>query len=168
MYDRTSPLPLALTQGRPAARALLRGDEAHPDLLGEVLLYPWQGGSLVLTRLTGLPGDGLYPLHIHAAGACQTGGDVPFHCAGPFYPPGLAALAPVLSSGGTALSRYPPFHAGAGPGPLSGAPRPRGGGRAHRLRGHPAGVTALPAAARRHSASAANWILVALKPSSSG
>ena len=106
MYDRTSPLPLALTQGRPAARALLRGDEAHPDLLGEVLLYPWQGGSLVLTRLTGLPGDGLYPLHIHAAGACQTGGDVPFHCAGPFYPPGLAALAPVLSSGGTALSLH--------------------------------------------------------------
>ena len=106
MSDHSGPLPGVLLEGRPAARALLRGSDAHPGLLGEMLFYPWQGGSLVLTRAVGLPGDGFFALHIHAFGSCRTGGDVAYLCAGPFYPPGLAALAPVLSSGGTALSLH--------------------------------------------------------------
>lgn len=104
MSHAVSPLPRVLLEERPAAAALLCGDGAHPDLAGEALLYPWQSGTLALLRLAGLPEDGLYPLHIHREGTCRTGGDVPFHCAGPRQAPGEVQLAPVLGCGGAAFS----------------------------------------------------------------
>ncbi len=81
MSDRPVPLPYALERP-PAARALLRGSAAYPQLRGEVLFYPFLNGSLLLIRITGLPGDGFFGFHIHENGDCCTGGDTPFHCAG--------------------------------------------------------------------------------------
>lgn len=104
MRDHTLLLPQALLEGSFTAQALLRGDGAHPQLLGEVFFFPWQSGALVLARLTGLPEDGLYTLHVHAAGACQTGGDIPFYRAGPRHRPGPHTAVPALASGGSALS----------------------------------------------------------------
>ena len=53
MPDDPCRLPRVLLEGRPAARALLRGSDAHPFLRGEALFYPWQGGSLLLVRAVG-------------------------------------------------------------------------------------------------------------------
>ena len=69
-----SPLPQVLLEGVPALRAVLRGNGAYPGLLGEVLLYPWQEGTLLVTRAAGLPRDGFFALHIHTLGCCRTGG----------------------------------------------------------------------------------------------
>lgn len=82
-----SPLPQVLLEGVPALRAVLRGNGAYPGLLGEVLLYPWQEGTLLVTRAAGLPRDGFFALHIHTLGCCRTGGDIPFYCAGGHFDP---------------------------------------------------------------------------------
>jgi Cu-Zn family superoxide dismutase len=88
MYqDYPVPIPRVLLDRPPTARALLRGSEAHPALAGEVLFYPFQGGSLLLIRVAGLPGDGFFGFHIHTLGDCCTGGDVPFSCTGGHYDP---------------------------------------------------------------------------------
>ena len=108
MADALCRLPRVLLDGRPAARALLCGSNAHPGLRGEALFYPYQDGTLLLIRALGLPGDGFYACHIHALGDCCTGGDVAFHCAGPHYD----------------LPRvYRPVSARAGAGPVGGTPR---------------------------------------------
>lgn len=98
------PLPQVLLEEAPAAAALLCGDGAHPELAGEILLYPWQSGTLAVLRLVGLPEDGLYTPHIHREGACHTGGDIPFYCAGARQEPDVIQLAPALGCGGTAFS----------------------------------------------------------------
>ncbi|HWS43218.1 MAG TPA: superoxide dismutase family protein [Pseudoflavonifractor sp.] len=87
MRDHPCHMPRVLVEGQPAARALVRGSSAHPELLGEVLFYPFQGGSLLLVRVAGLPGDGFFGFHIHERGDCCDGGDEPFHCAGAHYNP---------------------------------------------------------------------------------
>ena len=111
MADALCRLPRVLLDGRPAARALLCGSNAHPGLRGEALFYPYQDGTLLLIRALGLPWDGFYACHIHALGDCCTGGDVAFHCAGPHYDPEgrehpnhAGDLPVLLSSGGRALS----------------------------------------------------------------
>ena len=73
MADALCRLPRVLLDGRPAARALLCGSNAHPGLRGEALFYPYQDGTLLLIRALGLPGDGFYACHIHALGDCCTG-----------------------------------------------------------------------------------------------
>ena len=111
MPDRPCRLPTVLLGDQPAAQAWLRGSNAHPDLRGEVCFYPYQGGSLVLARVLGLPGDGFFALHIHTQGDCRTGGDIPFQRAGAHYDP-MGRLHPdhagdlpvLLSSGGRAFS----------------------------------------------------------------
>lgn len=87
MLDHPVPIPSAL-EHPPTARALLRGSSAYPQLYGEVLFYPFLNGSLLLIRVTGLPGDGFFGFHIHQTGDCCTGGDTPFHCAGGHWNPG--------------------------------------------------------------------------------
>lgn len=130
MADALCRLPRVLLDGRPAARALLCGSNAHPGLRGEALFYPYQDGTLLLIRALGLPGDGFYACHIHALGDCCTGGDVAFHCAGPHYDPEgrehpnhAGDLPVLLSSGGRALRVYRPVSARAGAGPVGGTPR---------------------------------------------
>ncbi len=110
MQDRPVPLPYALERP-PKARALLRGSAAYPELRGEVLFYPFLNGSLLLTRVTGLPGDGFFGLHIHEKGDCCTGGDTPFYWAGGHWnPPGAqhpghaGDLPVLLADGGLAYA----------------------------------------------------------------
>lgn len=107
------PLPGVLLAGNPTAQALLSGSDAHPSLMGEVLLYPFQSGSLLLARVTGLPPRGFFGFHIHSLGNCQTGGDIPFHCAGDHYNPDggqhpdhAGDLPPLLSAGGQAYQFF--------------------------------------------------------------
>lgn len=96
----------------PVARALLQGDPSHPQLMGEVLFFPYGRGTLVVTRLLGLPEPGFHGLHIHEKGDCSTGGDVAFAGAGGHYNPTGADhpqhagdLPPILAlSDGVALS----------------------------------------------------------------
>ncbi len=71
----------------PVARALLRGDPTHPQLMGEALFSPYGRGTLVIVRLVGLPAPGFLGFHIHEKGDCSTGGDVPFAQAGGHYDP---------------------------------------------------------------------------------
>lgn len=85
MLDHPCHMPRILVDGQPMARALVKGGGAHPELLGEVLFYPFRDGSLLLVRMTGLPGDGFFGFHIHEHGDCNDGGDVPFYCAGNHY-----------------------------------------------------------------------------------
>lgn len=106
-----APLPQVLTGSPPAARASILGGDANPSLRGEALFYPYQGGSLVLIRALGLPGDGFFACHIHACGDCRSGGDIAFHRAGPHYNPGLRPhpehagdLPVLLACGGRAFS----------------------------------------------------------------
>ncbi|MCI8477060.1 MAG: superoxide dismutase family protein [Oscillospiraceae bacterium] len=87
MSELPSPLPQVLLENHPTAFALLQGDDAHPELRGELLFYPYQAGSLLAVRVVGLPHDGFFALHIHETGDCCTGGDLPFHCAGGHYNP---------------------------------------------------------------------------------
>ena len=95
----------------PTARALLRGDPSHPQLIGEVLFSPYGRGTLVVARLLGLPKPGFLGFHIHEKGDCSTGGDVAFSGAGGHYDPHgvphpwhAGDLPPILSlADGTAL-----------------------------------------------------------------
>ena len=71
----------------PVARALLRGDAAHPQLSGEVLFSPYGQGTLVVVRAIGLPPSRFLGLHIHESGACDPGGTTAFSSAGGHYDP---------------------------------------------------------------------------------
>ncbi len=113
MLDQPVRMPRVLIEGQPTARALLHGDSAHPDLAGEVLFYPYQAGSLLLVRVSGLPKDGFFGFHIHQHGDCCEGGDVPFHCAGGHYNPletthpnHAGDLPVLLSDGGRAYTIF--------------------------------------------------------------
>lgn len=100
-----------LVEGKAEARALVHGGPDHPSLIGEVLFYPFHTGSLVVVRITGLPGSGFFGLHIHEHGDCRNGGDVPFFAAGGHYNPEsqphpnhAGDLPVLLSSGGHAYA----------------------------------------------------------------
>lgn len=105
MEDQFFPIP------KPVAKALLRGDSTHPQLMGEVLFSPYGKGTLVVLRAVGLPPSGFLGFHIHDKGDCSTGGDVPFASAGGHYDPHNVShpwhggdLPPVLATGdGVAL-----------------------------------------------------------------
>lgn len=107
------PLRPSMFTGRPAARALVRGNERYPALRGEVRFYPFLDGTWVTVHLSGLPEDGFYAFHIHHTGDCSTGGDVPFpHTQGHFDPQGVqhpnhaGDLPVLLASGGTAITHF--------------------------------------------------------------
>lgn len=105
MENQPFPVP------SPVARAILRGDPAHSELMGEALFSPYGQGTLVILRAVGLPPSKFLGLHIHTNGDCSSGGDVPFSSAGGHYDPEGSAhpwhggdLPSLLSSSsGTAL-----------------------------------------------------------------
>ena len=113
MLDQPVHMPRVLVEGQPVARALVRGSGAHPELLGEVLFYPFRSGSLLLVRMAGLPGDGFFGFHIHEYGECCDGGDISFYCAGGHYSPTEAIhpnhagdLPVLLATGGQAYTIF--------------------------------------------------------------
>ena len=56
--------------GKPAAMAVLRGDDDNPALRGIAEFYPEGEGTWAAVRVWGLPRDGFFALHIHGGKSC--------------------------------------------------------------------------------------------------
>ena len=113
MYDLIFSLPRALSGRSPAARAQLHGCAEYPGLSGEVLFFPFRGGSIVSAAVSGLPYDGFLGFHLHEGGSCTTDGAVAFYGAGGHYNPEGSAhpqhagdFPVLLSCGGFAFSVF--------------------------------------------------------------
>lgn len=84
-----------ILNGRPAARASIKGDKAHWGLHGSAAFYPAASGTLVVAELFGLPGsggtaggkNGVYGFHIHDGGQCTGDASDPFKNAGLHFNP---------------------------------------------------------------------------------
>lgn len=93
-------------QGKPGARAVLRGNEDAPELRGVAEFYPEGNGTWVAVRVWGLPRDGFFALHIHEGGRCSgkefadTGGH--WNPTGMEHPNHAGDLPPLLASQGQA------------------------------------------------------------------
>ena len=79
MADALCRLPRVLLDGRPAARALLCGSNAHPGLRGEALFYPYQDGTLLLIRALG-PFTAPVPTTIRKAASTRTTREISPSC----------------------------------------------------------------------------------------
>ena len=130
MADALCRLPRVLLDGRPAARALLCGSNAHPGLRGEALFYPYQDGTLLLIRALGLPGTAFMPATFTRS-ATAAPGRRGLHCAGPHYDPEgrehpePRGRSPSCSpaAAGRSPSCIPADFSRAGAGPVGGTPR---------------------------------------------
>ena len=84
---------MSIVGARPAARAVLRGDEKHPGLRGYADFFPYRCGTVVIAELWGLPQDpgpcasNIFAMHIHATGDCTGDMDMSFSSAGGHYNP---------------------------------------------------------------------------------
>lgn len=58
---------------KPNARAVIRGNDDHPELCGEALFYQEKDAVLVVARIFGLPRTkaGFFGFHIHEGGSCS-------------------------------------------------------------------------------------------------
>lgn len=112
--------------GKAYACAILRGNEANPQISGTVNFYEAAQGTLVVAEVFGLPleysengtvkqAGPFYALHIHDGGECgQADGQNPFEASGKHYNPAnrphpmhAGDLPPLLSDAGYAyLSCY--------------------------------------------------------------
>lgn len=82
-----------LLQGKPAARAQLRGSRQFPRLRGTLWLYPVGGGTLAAAEVSHLPvsqetcAPNIFALHIHQGASCSGTAEDPFaNTAGHFNP----------------------------------------------------------------------------------
>ena len=75
---------MSIIGARPAARAVLRGDEKHPGLRGYADFFPYRCGTVVIAELWGLSQDpapcasNIFAMHIHATGDCTGYMDMSF------------------------------------------------------------------------------------------
>ena len=105
--------------GRPAARAVVKGDQEHQELHGTVDFFPYHPGTLVLVRMWGLPDDAdpcapnIYAMHIHAGGDCSGDMNMAFSGAAGHYNPGncphpahAGDMPPLFGNGGYAWQSY--------------------------------------------------------------
>ena len=117
LADTKSDLLLIPIGTRPAARALLRGDAAHPALRGTVHFYAHRGGTLTVVEVRGLPYDAspcannIFALHIHTGRSCT--GTPSFSDAGGHFNPGncphpahAGDLPPLLGNRGYAWQAF--------------------------------------------------------------
>ena len=101
----------------PAASAVIRGNEEHPDIYGTALLYSFCGGTLLAVQAAGLPVDfpactrAFFGFHIHEGTSCSGNSEDPFADTGTHWNPGGCAhpnhagdLPPLLGNLGTVLS----------------------------------------------------------------
>lgn len=109
---------------RPAAEAILKGNDSFPDIRGAVRFYPADKGTLVVTEVMNLPtvdpkGTGIlygpfYAFHIHDGDACGAGTAAdPFKESGMHYNPTgrphpyhVGDMPPLLGSGGYAYMSF--------------------------------------------------------------
>lgn len=94
-------LPKVLLSEPSALRAGVRGLSGYDDVRGEMLIYPFLEGSLVLSAVRGLPHDGLFSQLICRGGAASERPDMP---SGKELHSCVGELPPFLSCGGFAYS----------------------------------------------------------------
>lgn len=72
----------------PTVCARLEGSSEIHNLVGDVYLYPFRDGTLVVVDVDGIPFSGFYGFHIHQHGPCDVGkGYTGFHDVGEHYNP---------------------------------------------------------------------------------
>lgn len=72
----------------PVACAHMEGSSEIHHLVGDVYLYPFMEGTLLVADIEGIPFSGFYGFHIHEHGPCMVGeGYTGFHDVGSHYNP---------------------------------------------------------------------------------
>jgi len=77
-------LLMTIMQFRPTAYAYVKGDANHPNIMGEVLFYAMNQGTLVLTEVNNLPErpgkctGNVFGYHIHEGNKCSGTAEDPF------------------------------------------------------------------------------------------
>lgn len=77
----------------PQAKALVRGSDRFPHIIGSVKFYQTRAGVLVTAEIYGLPAataaceSPIFGFHIHGGGACSGNTEDPFIDAGMHYNP---------------------------------------------------------------------------------
>lgn len=88
MIQETVQLMFEVMKEPPVACAHLTGSSELPNLTGDVFLYPFLEGTLVVADVTGIPFSGFYGFHVHQHGPCVMGeGYTGYHNVGLHYSP---------------------------------------------------------------------------------
>lgn len=88
MLKQTLPLLLETLSNYPVACAHVTGSSQIEGLIGDVWLYPFLEGTLVVADVQGIPFSGFYGFHIHQRGPCIPGeGYTGFFNVGSHYSP---------------------------------------------------------------------------------
>ncbi len=88
MLNQTLPLLLDTLSSYPVLCANIEGSQLNPNLKGDVWVYPFLEGSLLLVDIQGIPFAGFYGFHIHQHGPCIPGeGYTGFTNVGEHYSP---------------------------------------------------------------------------------
>lgn len=80
-------------KNRPAAVAKIKGSREFNHIYGEVAFYNMDNGTLLVSRIHGLPIEGtfcstpIFAMHIHENGDCTDDTEEPFPYVGPHYNP---------------------------------------------------------------------------------
>ncbi|MDD2190217.1 MAG: superoxide dismutase family protein [Eubacteriales bacterium] len=86
MIDQTVQLMYQTMLNSPVACAHIIGNSEIHHLTGDVYVYPFLDGSLIVADVEGIPFSGFYGFHIHQHGPCTPGnGYVGFHDVGGHY-----------------------------------------------------------------------------------
>lgn len=88
MMDQTLQLLVNTLFTYPTVCARMEGSSEIHNLVGDVYLYPFLNGTLVVVDVEGIPFSGFYGFHIHEHGPCMVGeGYTGFHDVGGHYNP---------------------------------------------------------------------------------
>ena len=93
MRDELRNIFRIVMQMEPACKAEVKGSSAYPDLEGNVSLYPFWDGTLVVAEVWGLPTEEgpcqekVFGFHIHEGHSCNGNAADPFADAGGHFNP---------------------------------------------------------------------------------
>jgi Cu-Zn family superoxide dismutase len=73
MLKQTMPLLFETLSQYPVVCARVRGSQLNPNLIGDVWVYPFLEGSVLVADSQGIPFSGFYGFHIHQRGPCIPG-----------------------------------------------------------------------------------------------
>jgi Cu/Zn superoxide dismutase len=86
MIDQSIELMYQTMQKPPLVCAHITGSSEIHNMVGDVYLYPFLDGSLLVVDVQGIPFSGFYAFHIHQHGPCIAGeGYTGFHEVGGHY-----------------------------------------------------------------------------------
>lgn len=108
--------PLAPTNGRPSAKAIIKGSSEFPELSGMMMLYQTRSHVLIAVNVQNLPKtkNGFFGLHIHEGDRCENSADgQSFISAGDHFNPNdvnhpqhAGDLPPLLCNFGSAFTVF--------------------------------------------------------------